>query len=718
MPEQQNSTADTSAVDPVDSAGIADAGLVISTSKEQFKGRALTSSYGIWRDGALPSLLGRPLKYALNGKGGDIVVGWGHKENTVKAQAYAKKKNLPFWRLEDGFLGYLSHPSIDARRVSIVVDKSGIYYDAHTPSDLEKLLNTDDWVTPDLLERAEQAMARIRRWRLSKYNQAPMELSAGLAQKLSAFKGPKVLVVDQTFGDQSIAQGMASDDMFQHMVRDALEENPTSLVIVKVHPDVLAGSKRGHYDVERVQERVLYVAEEASPQALLEKVDHVYVVTSQMGLEGLIAGKKVTCYGLPFYAGWGLTHDKQLCEARFNSRSLAELFAASYMIYTRYCDPFTGERVEIEHILDLLVAERQMARPQAKRVFAAGFSLWKRGFLPEFFGAEVRKVQFVTPCSLKGLQYEDGDMVVVWGRKHDTEAATVPANVPVWRIEDGFLRSVGLGSDLRRPSSLVMDQTGIYYDGSAPSDLEMFLSRHKFDQHDTERGGNLMTAVLAGRISKYNVGEKGTLDYRVRAAGREIILVPGQVEDDASIELGSPNIKTNAALIAAARDAAPDGYLIYKPHPDVASGNRKGAVGQNVLDYCANEVVVDADIIDVLEAVDSVHTMTSLTGFEALMRGKRVTTYGMPFYAGWGLTTDTIVMERRGRKLSIEALVYGVLCVYARYVKWPEGLSHNAEGIAADIAAHAKSSKIKAGPFTPISRLGRKVVYLAQALGR
>jgi capsular polysaccharide export protein len=686
-------------------------------------GRALTSSRGISGDSLLPALLDRTVKHGLKGgTEGDVVVGWGQKDNTQKARDYAARKTLPFWRLEDGFLSYLSHPSLDKRRLSLVVDTSGIYYDAHTPSDLEHLLNADDWVSPDLLARAEAAMARIRRWRLSKYNHAPFDLSETLQQHLAAFKGPKVLLVDQTYGDKSIEQGMASDDMFQTMLRDALGENPTALVIVKVHPDVLAGTKRGHFDVGRTQDRVLYVAEEASPQALLEKVDQVYVVTSQMGLEALIAGKKVTCYGLPFYAGWGLTHDKQLCEARIANRSLGELFAASFMIYARYVDPFTGVRVEIERILDLLVAERQLVRPACMRVYAAGFSLWKRGFLPEFFAdffrTSARETKFVTPCSLDKLEYQDGDMVVVWGRKHDDEAKGVPDHIPVWRMEDGFLRSVGLGSDLRRPSSLVLDRAGIYYDGPHPSDLETFLGTHDFDAYDRARGAALRAQILAAKVSKYNVGEKGALDYRARAGDREIILVPGQVEDDASILLGSPTVKTNAALLAAVRDAAPDAYLIYKPHPDVASGNRDGAVDQNVLDYCVNEVVVDADIIDVLEAVDSVHTMTSLTGLEALMRGKGVTTYGMPFYAGWGLTTDRCDLPRRGKSLSVDALVYAVLCVYARYVSWPSGASSSPEALVADIAASAKSSKIKGGPFAPLMRLGRKAVYIAQALRR
>jgi len=714
-PGKQNPASQVASSDPAAATGTSPN----EGAAQENLGRALTSSSGIGFDKALPHFLGRSVKFGLSGgKPGDVVVGWGQKENTEKAAAYAKKKGLPYWRLEDGFLGYLSHPSLDSRRLSVVVDKKGIYYDAHTPSDLELLLNTDDWATPDLLKRAEAAMARIRRWRLAKYNQAPFDLSETLTQTLAAFKGPKVLVVDQTFGDMSITYGMASDDMFQHMLTDALEENPTSLVIVKVHPDVLAGTKQGHFNTKHNEERVLFVAEEAAPQALLEKVDHVYVVTSQMGFEGLIAGKKVSCYGLPFYAGWGLTHDKHLCEARVANRTLAEMFVASYMLYCRYADPYTGEPVEIERILDLLVAERQMKRPRATRAYAVGFSFWKRGFLPEFFGSGVAQVIFIKPEALAALTLKTGDIIVAWGRKHDQALEAVPADIPVWRMEDGFLRSVGLGSDLRRPSSLVMDRCGIYYDGRTPSDLETFLESHDFDTYDLARGAALRAQVLDSKVSKYNVGEKGMLEFRACAGDKEIILVPGQVEDDASILLGSPTIKTNAALIAAVRKAAPEAYIIYKPHPDVASGNRKGGVPQNVLDYCVNDTVVDADIIDVLNAVDSVHTMTSLTGFEALMRGKKVATYGMPFYAGWGLTTDTCEFSRRGKKLQLDALVYSVLCVYARYVNWPAGASYSPEALTADIAANARSSKIKAGPLAPFTRLGRKAKYFLQAMRR
>ena len=194
--------------------------------------------------------------------------------------------------------------------------------------------------------------------------------------------------------------------------------------------------------------------------------------------------------------------------------------------------------------------------------------------------------------------------------------------------------------------------------------------------------------------------------------------MPGQVEADASIQFGSPHLKSNGALLEAVKADKPDAYIIFKPHPDVASGNREGSVPDEVLKACADKVITDADIIDVLMAVDSVHTMTSLTGFEALMRGKDVTCYGMPFYAGWGLTNDKCEMLRRGRELSLDVLVYALLCVYARYCDWPSGLSYGPEALVTDIAKASTGGKITPGAFAGMKRLGRKAKYFYDALKR
>ncbi|TNE60805.1 MAG: capsular polysaccharide biosynthesis protein [Alphaproteobacteria bacterium] len=683
------------------------------------KGRALTASSGIARDPLIAALLGRPVKKGFgDARDGDVVVGWGKKKNTRAAKRFAQKAALPYWHLEDGFFAYLSHPAIDGRRMSMVLDRTGIYYDATAPSDLESLLNRDDWITPELIARADAAMDRIRRWRLSKYNRAPLSLPQSLRTRLERFHGPKVLIVDQTFGDLSLKMGLAGDDCFQAMLATALHDHPDAQILIKVHPDVLVGKKRSHFGEHILPDRVMLIADYVNPLTLMNEVDHVYVATSQMGFEALIAGKPVTCFGMPFYAGWGLTNDQINCPRRTAKRSLAELFAAACILYSRYIDPFTHASAELEDVLDILAADKQLPRPEAGRALAVGFSPWRRRFAPRFFGPGVGSVQHVRPASLGRIRYGQDDIVVLWGRKHDAEAAQVPAHVPVWRMEDGFLRSVGLGSDFRRPSSLVLDSRGIYYDGGAPSDLEHFLNTHDFADRDLLRGQQLIARILASRVSKYNVGDRGKLDFRARAGNRKVLLVPGQVETDASIQYGSPELKKNAALVEAVRASVPDAYIIFKPHPDVATGNRVGNVSKEVLDRCVDEIITSADIIDCLEAVDEIHTMTSLTGFEALLRGRTVVTYGRPFYAGWGLTTDRLGPHpRRTRTLPIEALVYGLLCIYARYVEWPARTSYSPEALITDIAAEAQAAA-EAGAFAQAVKPFRKVKYVLEALLR
>lgn len=144
--------------------------------------------------------------------------------------------------------------------------------------------------------------------------------------------------------------------------------------------------------------------------------------------------------------------------------------------------------------------------------------------------------------------------------------------------------------------------------------------------------------------------------------------MPGQVADDRSVVLGGAGIAGNLALLARVRAANPDAFIIFKPHPDVAAGHRRGALADRVIGRYADMVVHDVATIAVIEAVDEVHTLTSLSGFEALLRHRRVVVYGRPFYAGWGLTTDMTPIPRRGRHLTLAELVAGTLILYPRYL--------------------------------------------------
>lgn len=233
-------------------------------------------------------------------------------------------------------------------------------------------------------------------------------------------------------------------------------------------------------------------------------------------------------------------------------------------------------------------------------------------------------------------------------------------------MEDGFIRSSGLGSDLLAPLSLVLDKSGIYYDATRPSDLENLLNASNLSERQRARAQALRLLLVQSKVSKYNLGQDWHLP--AGAAGKKVLLVPGQVEDDASIATGALSIRTNRDLLRTVRERNPEAFIVFKPHPDVLVGNRKGMVDVEDVARWADCQALDADIIQCIQHADELHTMTSLSGFEALLHGKRVFCYGMPFYAGWGLTHDEHSIARRSRSLSLDDLVWQTLIAYPTYI--------------------------------------------------
>lgn len=294
-------------------------------------------------------------------------------------------------------------------------------------------------------------------------------------------------------------------------------------------------------------------------------------------------------------------------------------------------------------------------------LYALDFSLWKRPYVRHFFHG--RQIHFIEKLDSAPA----GCTLIVWGMRD--AGGGMPDGVNVLRIEDGFIRSVGLGADLIRPVSWVVDDMGIYYDATRPSRLERILAETAFDDAALRRAEALRVRIVASRLTKYNVGAGA---WQRPGNGRRVILVPGQVETDASIAFGAPKdvcqVRRNMDLLRAVREANPDAWVVYKPHPDVLAGLRvKGLDEDAALRWC-DEQVIDVSMGEMLDGVDEVHVLTSLAGFEALLRGKRVTCYGQPFYAGWGLTEDVAPLPRRIRRLSLDELVAGALIEYPRYI--------------------------------------------------
>jgi capsular polysaccharide export protein len=305
-----------------------------------------------------------------------------------------------------------------------------------------------------------------------------------------------------------------------------------------------------------------------------------------------------------------------------------------------------------------LALQRRMRQRFPPVVHALRFSRWKKPIVRTFFdGSEVRFVR-------RAEDVPAGAALAVWGRRPVSAAAA--QRLTLIRLEDGFLRSVGLGVDLVRPVSWVMDPRGIYFDATRPSELEEILNAAAFDAELLARAAALRGRLCQTGLSKYNVGTAA--GWRRPAGASRVILVPGQVEADASIALGAPQIRRNIELLRAVREANPDAHVLYKPHPDVVARMRRAGQGEDAAAGWCDGIVEDAGIGALLGLVDEVHVLTSLAGFEALLRGRRVVTYGHPFYAGWGLTEDRIALPRRRRRLTLDELVAGVLILYPTYV--------------------------------------------------
>ncbi|EIP5773841.1 capsular polysaccharide biosynthesis protein [Campylobacter jejuni] len=603
----------------------------------------------------------------------DLFFGWGRKKSGSKAMNLAKKHKAKFILLEDGFIRSLNLGVENSPSFSMVKDDIGIYYDATAPSKLENLLNTYEFKDKEL-KQAKKAIELIKKYKISKYNNN-LDIPDDYFQK----DEKRILIITQTANDASLEFGLAKDFKTVDMIKDAIKENPDSKIYIKIHPDVLSGKKQSDLDINSLPKECILISENFNPIALLEFFDKVYTKTSGMGFEALMLGCECVCYGVPFYAGWGLTQDKQACKRRIQKRSLEEVFYAAYILYSEYFNPYLNQKSNIFDTIQTLAKYKDIEKVNSNRLFMLGFTLWKRHFIKPFFKAKDNEIIFLNSLkSLAGYKLKENDKFFIWGKRIDYNALKTTLikkaqddnllhfTPKIYLVEDGFIRSISLGSDLTRPFSLIVDDKGLYIDPNKPSKLEELLQNEIFDENMLNRAKNIIKILLENRFSKYNGLKHENLKINAKI-GQKIILIPAQVEDDASMILGGFGLST-LDLLKEVRAKNQDAYIIFKPHPDVLSGNRVGLKDETlILEFC-DEIVKDCSIDSAIKIADEIHTITSTSGFDALLRAKKVFTYGMPFYAGWGLTKDKHKCERRTRKLSLEELVAGALITYPRYI--------------------------------------------------
>jgi capsular polysaccharide export protein len=651
----------------------------------------------------------------------EYFIGWGNKPSGNRAKKLSNIFKKPFCIIEDGFIRSISLGVEGADSLSIVKDDIGIYYDATKPSKLENMLNNSEEFINDknLMNLSKKAIDLILTNHISKYNNSKI-----ITEDFFNDNKSRVLIIAQTYGDKSLEFGLANSFSSNDIIKAAVKENPEASIYLKVHPDVLSGKKKSDLNFDDLDSSISIISENINPISLLKHFSKVYTKTSQMGFEAILSGCECVCFGMPFYAGWGLTDDRVKCDRRRKRLTKEEVFAASYILYSSYYNSYTKKTTNILDIIEHIIKYRDLETKTDKKVLLFGFSLWKHNFIKPFLKEyKSENIKFINPLTSSALEealrkgLDNNSEILIWGKKEfpEIEDFALNYNLTLKRVEDGFIRSVGLGSDLTQAYSLIFDDLGIYFDPTQESRLENIIQNSTFSCSLLLEAKTLQDKIIKTKISKYN--SYSEIDLKL-PKNKKIILAIGQVENDASIKFGANNM-TNLELLQQIRNNNNNSFIIYKPHPDVLSGNRPGNIPKDEVLKYADINLKEGNLHSLINTSDEIHTMTSLTGFEALLLGKNVTTYGMPFYAGWGLTNDINPMnlgERRSRKINLLELIASTLILYPRYLS-PTNLNFCEAGVLIDELLIEKNKiqksffyRMKINTYNLLSRKSQKIL--------
>ena len=413
-----------------------------------------------------------------------------------------------------------------------------------------------------------------------------------------------------------------------------------------------AGKDAGAFDLDR--ENLVIARGDCDPWHLMSGASEVIVdEDDELALLAAIAGLPLTTVG----------------HCNLTGPELKRL-AANALRSFDYVSPFTREPIRAAEAIALCGFWRKLIDSNRSLTGAVGFAFWKRPTVTPLLWAGSGDVPFV---STSGSQSEKSCVAIWRSRTPQPLLAELEAkDIRLIEVEDGFIRSSGLGADCVAPLSIVVDALGVHFDPARPSELERIIETGAFSPELIERARQLRAAIVAAGLSKYERGREPAAD---RGPGQRVILVAGQVEDDRAVVDGGCGLASNIELLRRVRRNASDAHIIYKPHPDIEAGHRRGAIPDRICLGLADEIVREESISSLLDRVDEVHVNTSLAGFEALLREKAVTTYGVPFYAGWGLTTDLgPIPARRTAKRTLDELVAATLLLYPRYLDPRSGL--------------------------------------------
>jgi capsular polysaccharide export protein len=378
-------------------------------------------------------------------------------------------------------------------------------------------------------------------------------------------------------------------------------------------------------------------------------------------------------------AGWAKTAERRRLNDIFQARDKG-FFKKKRPVSESYpfspVDPFDVFGEENLHGDYYLVGDEWLNKDSNKPVAVLwGFNDWKWGFvsdyLPEYRTAFAPRKAFQLWSLIVAIRRFPikPSAFIFWGYTEPwwLRRYAQIRGIRIYRMEDGFIRSSMLGAAHSTPYSLILDSTGLYYNPETASDLEEILNNHEFTEKELASAKTCLDLLINLALSKYNppcidAGDGMGIKTRKRVA------IIGQVDKDMSVKLGNPDGWSMVELIRLAKLENPTAEIFYRPHPEIYLGYQKSRFRKRAVEKICKLASPDTPLIEFLDTVDHVYVITSLAGMEALLRGKKVTVVGAPFYAGWGLTDDRLELPRRTTKRTLLELFAGVYLKYPRYL--------------------------------------------------
>lgn len=251
-------------------------------------------------------------------------------------------------------------------------------------------------------------------------------------------------------------------------------------------------------------------------------------------------------------------------------------------------------------------------------------------------------------------------VIYIWGYKAPNYFIEYirKQNLDIFFLEDGFIRSGPDDDSSAPPLSIMMDSQAPYFDTTRPNDLTDLIASFDFEQngYDEMLAQEMLDYYVAHRVSKYNHQPYVDVAPLYGVKNKKRILVLGQVPHDDSLKYGGGVGITLLDVVNQAIEENSDAQIIVKPHPMTLDDP---SIVSALTELDCLILTQSIHLVDALETIDHVYTITSLGGFEALLRGKKVTVLGRPFYK------HICISNAKSNTPSLSQLFY--ICYYSHH---------------------------------------------------